>query len=204
VIVSDDHKFIFLAIPKTASGVCQDFLQHFGWVTRREAEFNHLTADQVIAKVGRKKWDEYRKMVFIRNPWDRYVSLFLWVRRYNRQKKRRATAVQYEVFADYVNSGGEHGQHQRDFVFDSTGKVIVDYVGRFEHLYEDICGAARLIGQPPPEAIGHTNKNANNGRVHYTEYYTEQWMIDAVAERERFLIETFGYKYGEDGERWRT
>jgi len=44
------------------------------------------------------------------------------------------------------------------------------------------------------------------GYPNWDKYYkvtTEQWMIDAVAEREKFVIEKFSYEYGKDGDRWR-
>jgi hypothetical protein len=152
-------------------------------------------------RVGISKWNNYRKLVFRRNPWDRYVSLWLWVRRFNRNNPK---ARKFPEFVDYINGGGENGQHQRDFIFDKEGNVIMDFVGSFETLRESIDDMARFLNLPLPTHIGHTNVNANKNRIHYTEYYTEQWMIDTVAERERFVIDAYGYKFGEDGDRWRN
>jgi hypothetical protein len=202
MIVSDQHKFLYLSIPKTASGVTQDWFQRFGWCPSRMAPTNHLTIDQMIKhpRVGIDRWNSYKKTVFRRNPWDRYVSLFLWIRTIN---SRHPNRNQFPTFADYVGSGGETGQHQRDFIFNKEGKVIVDFVGCFETLKDSMDEMADFLGLQRPTHIGHTNLNSNKNRVHYSKYYTEQWMIDAVAERERFLIDAYGYKFGEDGERWR-
>lgn len=199
MIVSDEHKFLFLSIPKTGSGVCQDHLRLYGHCSRREAQYNHLTADQMIKKVGIEKWNSYRKVVFARNPWDRYVSLFLWIRRYNTGREKEP---QFVTFSDYVSSGGEHGQHQRDFIFNKDGKIIVDFVGQFESLFDDLCEMSKFLGVAPPKEIGHTNHNANRGRLHYTKYYTEPWLIEVVGEREKYVIDRYGYKFGEDGSRW--
>lgn len=201
MIVSHERKFIFLAIPKSGSGSVQDYLQNFGQRSLGIAHENHKTANQVIEHVGIQKWNGYMKIAFSRNPWDRYVSLYIWIKRF---RTNRGWDVGFDTFAEYINTGCEEGMHQRDFFFDSNGKMIVDYIGRFEYLLEDVQDLARLLGEPEPQAISFNNQNNNIGRKHYTKYFTEQWMIDTVAEREKLIIDFMGYEYGEDGERWRN
>ena len=164
MIVSDEHKFLFLSIPKTASGVTQDWFQRFGWCPSRMAAHNHLTIDQMIKhpKVGIEKWNTYQKITFRRNPWDRYVSLWLWVRRFNRKNPK---ARKFLNFVDYINGGGENGQHQRDFIFDKEGNVIMDFVGCFETLMDSLNDMADFLELPRPTHVGHTNKNANKACI---------------------------------------
>ena len=45
-----------------------------------------------------------------------------------------------------------------------------------------------------------SNQHKKTEHKHYSHYYTEQWMIDLVAEKHRDYIEYFGYKFERDEE----
>jgi hypothetical protein len=199
MIVSDEHKFLFFSIPRTGSGTLQNKLVNFGWRSGNAAPDNHLTAEQMKAHpaIGNRKFRDYRNVCFVRNPWDRYVSLFLWINNHH----RRTGQPLYDGLGGYIKSGGLEGQHQHEFLHNANGRYIIDFAGRFETYEESIRNLLEFLGLPLSfsEGLCNANPNNNKGRVHYSEYYTEQWMIDAVAEREHKMIERFGYKFGEDG-----
>jgi hypothetical protein len=111
----------------------------------------------------------------------------------------------YGSLENYIASGGYQGQHQHEFLLTRRGSNAMDWVGKFENIEHDTYALFAYLKLPPPQTVHHSNNsNAKKGeRKHYTEYYTKQWMIDVVAEREDFVINEFGYKFGEDGDRWR-
>ena len=202
MIVSDPHKFLFLSVPKTGSGTVQTHLQDYGWRSEGAAHLNHLTVEQMKEheKIGINKWKAYRKICFVRNPWDRWISLWIWTKRFHEKHENRDL---YPTFADYLKTNGKEGMHQSWFLLDQNGEFVVDFVGKFELFEDDISKMCDFIKIPRPQSIIHTNQNHNENRVHYTKYYTEEWMKDVVAKTEKFTIEKYGYEFGKDGERWK-
>jgi hypothetical protein len=197
MIVSEEYRFIFLAVPHTGSSTIQRMLEpvHKGW--HNFEENNHITPDRLRGHsdiMGLCKWNWFRKICFVRNPWDRYVALFMYANKMHRQANRPI----YETFGDYVASGGYEGMHHSEFLLHREGTRAVDFVGRFEKINEDIRRMYCFIGLPEPQNIPHFNRSEYNNRRHYTEYY-QRWMVDAVAAREKYVIEKFGYVYGQDG-----
>lgn len=80
--------------------------------------------------------------------------------------------------------------NQLDYLVDGEGKLLVDFVGRFENFSEDIrvCAEkARLRLQRIPRA------NASSHR-HYSSYYTPE-LEEIVRERFARDIEYFSYNF---------
>ena len=91
MIVSHKHKFIFIAIPKTATHAIRFALRpHLGnedWEQvdlfhKSRLPFNdfkninhgHISAIEAKKVLGEEVWDNYFKFSFVRNPYDRFVS----------------------------------------------------------------------------------------------------------------------------------
>ena len=128
------------------------------------------------------------KFAFVRNPGDLQVSSYHHIRRerphllaghngfesFLRYKIDPARAYQYHIDTSIAL--------QSEYLVDLAGKVIVDYIGRFEKLEGDFRDACRRIGiNPPPLAHRREAKK----RLDYRSYYT-----DATAE----LIAVHSYK----------
>ena len=71
-----------------------------------------------------------------------------------------------------------------------NGRIIVDFVGRFENLQEDWREICNCIGIAHIE-LPHVNRSE---RKDYREYYTEETR-QIVAERFQKIIDKFGYEF---------
>jgi hypothetical protein len=197
MIVSDLKKFIFLDVPRTGTHTVQNILQHVGWRSAQAPHAAHLTPEQILRdpNVGYKRWMNYMKLCFVRNPWDRYVSSYLFL---NWLHVQWGLPI-YEDFKEYVESGGYEGMHQGEFFFCHGKEIGMTFVGRFEYFERDMKKLLNMFDIAIPSELRHYNFFYTENRKPYTEYYIEEEWIDAVAKRESFIIDKFGYKFGEDG-----
>jgi hypothetical protein len=109
---------------------------------------------------------------------------------------------------------------QYDFLFDEQGRLLVDFVGRYESLQADFDTVCARLGIPPTP-LPHENRSlAEKPRIrtvkelttalrrwlwnlerrhtfpHYTQYYDDE-SREFVAQLFRKDIETFEYSFGE-------
>lgn len=97
--ISHTYKFIFFANPRTGSTTVRDVLDEYSdilsvHITEASAKFpfyHHITPLELKAIFMDRGWDwySYRKFCFVRNPYDRVVSLYhhyLRIRKENKMK----------------------------------------------------------------------------------------------------------------------
>ena len=221
MIVSHEHRCIFVKTRKTAGTSIEVFLarhlapdaivtpvrpavaghtpRHFaGWfdplpqiaherrlrpalsdLRRRRKFWNHMPAARIRERVGAQVWDSYFTFCFERDPWDKVVSLF-WFRRWQHPDM---------TFADFVR----HEELPADFdLYSLDGEVAVDFVGRFEHLVDDLAEVLRRIGIDAPVELTREKATARPPELAATTTFTPE--LDArVAEVFAREIATFGY-----------
>ena len=186
------HDFIFIHIPKTAGGTTRQALKYEG-ITE------HFSAQKVRNMIGQSEWDNRFSFSFVRNPWDRMVSWFF-------AHRKEISYYKYKEFGDWVRDGLPHhwhadtnwyaGNHERDpllmtnFLLDKAGLPMVDFIGKFESLTEDLSFVFKQIGKMMP-ALGHVHKTP---RKPHREYYDEETQ-GLVAEHCKRDIELFGYEF---------
>ena len=183
--------FIFLHINKTAG---TSVLRATGIPVKQ-----HRTAREIIERIGREQWQTAWKFAFVRNPWDRAVSLY----EYRRMKDRTGIASQELPFTTWVsrvfthdpdpvfNNNPRSFQSQCDWLKDDRGEIAIDFIGRFENIESDFARIAERIA--PGANLRHLNASR---RESYTTYYDAP-SRDAVARWFAEDIERFGYGFGE-------
>ncbi len=202
-MVFHQHCCIHVHVPKVAG---QSIKRHLGEGFVNSAVFpvndpsagnngTHLTAAEMRANDADGLWASYFSFAFVRNPWDRMVSEFLWRKRL---EPKRVSFPDFEMFLDAVEHGWDfedddfrHTLPQKKFVADSDGLLLVDFLGRYETLHADfshVCAKLRVVDQPLPRV------NHQIVRDHYSRYYTPATR-DHVARLFQEDVELFGYQF---------
>ena len=200
-MINYKHKFIFVHIPKCGGSSVEIAFtgkQHVEWDADNNIWIQHATAKQ-IKEIYCPKYEQYFSFTFVRNPWDRAVSDYMWIRR------ALSIADEFKNFLllkgkfdtprlkyPHINKSGrgDHILPQSDFILDSNGDQMVDFVGSLENFQEDFNIICDKIGIPR-QKLPHQNKSKHK---HYTEYYDEETK-QIVAEKYAKDIEYFGYDF---------
>ncbi|MCC5859280.1 MAG: sulfotransferase family 2 domain-containing protein [Ectothiorhodospiraceae bacterium] len=87
-------------------------------------------------------WGSYFKFCFVRNPYERAVSDYLY------QTRLEPNPPSFSVFLGQVQAEAREGDEKHDNwpMYTIDDRVAVDFVGRFEHLADDFRQAMRLAG----------------------------------------------------------
>lgn len=214
-MISHNYKCIFVEVPKTGSTSIRAILgkpwkPHLNlWQIKNHME-NYWTqvggrADRILEvlylalpkqkriNVGRKQFETYFKFGFVRNPWDRVVSLY--ERNEAGQLRDKMSFEQFVDWIQYSSATCIHSsphRYQVDWFVDPNGNMLADFIGKFERLEQDWALVARKLGIT--EKLPH--KKANPRPRHYTEYYNSRTR-ELIASKFRIDIEQFGYEFGE-------
>ncbi len=158
---------------------------------------HHQTAKEVIAAIGRERWETAYKFTLVRNPWDKVVSHY----EYRRKRNKTEVASRNISFSTWLKKtyGPEQDsfyynnpkafQPQVEWLKDDEGKISIDFVGKFESINEDFNHIKREIGLSAE--LPHLNASKRAG---YQSYYDDETR-DIVANWFREDIDAFGYKF---------
>ena len=216
MLLSRTHAFAFVHVPKTAGSsvnialgrhaVCVDDYWANRWLTRLGIPVNrfapwpytklrpHASAAVLRAWLPREVFDSLFKFAFVRNPWDLLVSYWHYLRSKPGHRRGRI-ARSLPDFAAYVDYEIRRGQFsQSSLLCDRDGRLLVDFVGRYESLPADFAFICRRIG------IEASLPRVNAGiRDDYRDYYTPA-LVSRVATAFAADVERFGYAF-DDGAR---
>lgn len=192
-MISSKHRCIFVKVPKTAGTSIASALGlvHVGKPHRDIVQIREALAG---SPVSAGFFESAFKFGFVRNPWDRVVSLHC-----RKEQGRELGPPAFEDFVEWIQNASDTCIHptphrnQLDWFLDERGEIAVDFIGRFENLSGDFAVICERLGIAPP-SLPHEKRNTA-GRKRYTEYYTPA-LRDLVAEKFRVDIEAFGYEFG--------
>ena len=191
----DQRRAIFVHVPRTAGISLSQAI--FG------CEVGHFRLRDYQGMDARR-YANYFKFAFVRNPWDRVVSAFTFLSAggmagyaYDAAFKRQVID-RYGSFERFVLewlSGKNIHKHvhffpQHGFVVDGDGNLALDFVGRFESLASDFVEVCKRLDLRT--TLPAMNRSTHR---HYTHYYTNQEMIDKVGQLYAADVRLFGYTY---------
>ena len=201
MIYCSNLSFCFIAVPKTGTTSIEQFLAEYcaskdaPYIKTNKSDTQLHNVEGKHASISAVKATYSTENIitagFVRNPWDKVVSWF----NYLKLNKRSVHTIDQNVsFADFLYSAP-------DFVFTQSyhhltnlnGDVDVDFIGRFEEfdLYFNLMCELFNIKE------GHLKKmNSSHNSVHYSRFYTPD---TAKFIKDRFVgdIELFNYAFEE-------
>lgn len=216
MLLSLRYNFLFVHIAKTGGTSIRATLNRYRWRDPYYlpqficSRISHLTDHRLGCKfprhakiiaaremLPRELFESVFKFAFVRNPWDLQVSSFHHIRR--ERPHLMAGHDDFESFLRYKFDPNRPYQFhidtsielQSDYLIDLHGKVLVDFIGRYENLGHDFREACRRIGIHPPQ-LAHRRRASD--RSDYRGYYNDA-TTDLIAEHFRPDTELFDYTF---------
>ena len=197
-MICHKHRCIFIHIPRTAGSSIESSIRP-EWNFDNYRDLKHIVAS-TAKSIYKDYWYDYYKFTFIRNPWDRMVSMtkYDWFYGCKIVGGKLDVSGYLEKFpGPEIDSRSKSRGEKIDTINNSVYLNIIneelDFIGRFENLQEDYNKVCSTINCS--NTLLHIETN-NNKTKHYTEYYDDVTR-EIVAERYARDIELFGYVFGE-------
>lgn len=209
MLISHKHKFIFFHIPKTGGTSVELKLTAFADISainQKESVYWHHTEPQDLKKHFESQswhWNEYFKFAVVRNPWAFCLSIWTYAHHCKKQWEGMDTSnfpdPAWVRAVNNITSNKNYSDFclkaykkdiQYDFLHDSSGNCMVDYVCKLENVQQDIDHVCSLLDLPA-QKIPH--ENASN-KQNYRSYYNEQ-SRDFIAQLCKNTINKFNYKF---------
>lgn len=190
----DDYQCVFIHIPKCA-----------GQSIRKSLFANllpgHITLYTYQMIFPKHKFEKYFKFSFVRNPMDRLVSAFMFMKSggAHEQDKRWSEEYlsDYPDFESFVMNGLKddeileypHFRPQTSFLKGQNGKIQIDFIGHLETIQRDFNQVTSRLGIK--RELVHINKTKSK-RNDYDTYYTDK-MNDIVGDVYKTDFSILGY-----------
>lgn len=208
MLISFERRFVFVHVNKAAGTSIQRALEPFAkrrlhplarqamrlhvdrlLPVERRMFREHATADQIRRSLPSGVFDSFYTFAFVRNPWDRLVSQYSYLLR-TESHRHHAIVKAMDGFGDYVDFQLARGSWlQSTYVVDRDGKILVDFVGRFERLTDDFSTVCETIGVEA--TMPHVNASKHKD---YRDYYDDATR-ERVGEHFREDVERFEYTF---------
>ncbi|MBN2374681.1 sulfotransferase family 2 domain-containing protein [bacterium] len=184
--LDEKNRILFIHIPKTAGTTIETILdikenqRLWGYCKLTKSYKQHYTYDDIINYTDINP-EKYFTFTFVRNPYDRLISVYLQKNNKSCDKELLKTIGEYS-FIDFVryklplileknNFEGSnlHFRPQYDFV----KEYKMDFIGRFENLESDFNYVAEKL-KINKRFNRSVNPNGNKNRREWEFYYTEE------------------------------
>ncbi|MEP2024101.1 MAG: sulfotransferase family 2 domain-containing protein [Reichenbachiella sp.] len=200
-MIIHENKMIFLHIPKNAGTSIEKYLRPdfglewdvpnydllYGWCPDRQIHLQHATPQEMIDLnlIDRQTWDEYTKFAVIRNPWERAVSDFIWLKEKSKIKGNfmdyllvRGDFSSLLTDRSHIRFKGDHIFPQIDFL-KLDGEMAVKNIINFENLDHDLNNFFGSLSLPRFDI--KLNQNTSYTK-HYSNWYTNH-SINIIKEK---------------------
>ncbi|WP_175631948.1 sulfotransferase family 2 domain-containing protein [Virgibacillus siamensis] len=192
-----ERNVIFVHVPKTAgNGIVKSLFGGYD-------ELNHFTIHD-FKKINKNYFAEAYKIGFVRNPWDRLVSAFFYLKQGGSSpldqefRKKYLKDITFEEFVYKLKENSYrnkifkwvHFTPQHKFLCNDQGEIQVDYLGRYETLTNDFENL-KMVFQIPNIRLDKHNTSKHKD---YWDYYNYE-MMKIVEEVYKDDVEIFKYRF---------
>ena len=186
MLISDDRRMLFVHIPKTGGASVEQVLREALPDARTIGKERHPRLRRALEQAPEAS--DYWTFGFVRNPWARMYSWWSMIDRWNHRlgpasgkpqtetdgtragNKLWRAAAEYADFDEFVLRGtAEHDRlamPQVDYLVGDDHRA--DFIGRTEHLAEDIATIQRELDLPPIELPHRNARSSGSWRDYYT------------------------------------
>ncbi|MEZ0186525.1 MAG: sulfotransferase family 2 domain-containing protein [Candidatus Reddybacter sp.] len=191
-----EKKCIFVHIPKCGGiSLAQSILGHC---------VPHSTITDYQIMFGERIFNSYFKFTFTRNPWDRLVSAYFFLKDGGFDSTDKALLTpfieQHPTFNHFVEYLYYHREYlqlthfapQSKWIKTPSGKIPFDYIGKLENLGESVREIKSNLGidyDVNPSKVNSSTRNSD-----FREYYTKETR-DMLAELYQEDIKLLGYHF---------
>lgn len=200
MIIDNERKFIFVAVPKTASTTVHKLLNVLG---NKQDPYLQEKYHYPIKDILRESNDisNYFTFGFSRNPWDRLYSSWL---EFTRNKDHLATwsselPKEFSTFEEFV-LGFENSQWSKEIHFQPSSWYLynnnrpLDFIGKYENFSKDLKTVFEKLNIVNIDwsNLPHTRKTKRD--TDYRIYYNKK-TLKIVEHFYKDDIINFGYKF---------
>jgi len=194
--VDERRKFMFVHVPKTGGSSIERML----W--NRSMDSEHCPLSEYLQTA---RYREYFVFGFVRNPYLRIISMFIYFRCGGNQKHdlRRICTLFADLHSldDFVDffietkdqwfTNHEFFRNLKQCDYLNAGPHRTAWIGKFEHFEGDCKRLMQRIGVPIKEII-HENRNAK--KQQFDDLRVTSKFVDFVNQRAAEDFKQFGYK----------
>lgn len=204
--IFDKKKLVYLAVPKVATtSILLTISQSYDIKIKRRRIHSNPFWHRKQGKLDQSQANYY-KFTFIRNPFDRLVSCYKEkiVKRYNRKlppfyDSHHLSVTENASFSEFVEIisdipdclADRHIKSQYATLY-RKNRLLVDRVGRFEHLAENWAELAKKYNLKPELLHKLSSYHFENTHRDYRLYYTRE-LAEMVYKRYQKDVELLGY-----------
>lgn len=189
------NDYLFIHIPKTAGTA---LLTALGDIDRRRIHVPYF----VYSNASRHYYNTFYKFAIVRNPWDRLVSTYTYLKNGGNgcqdmyfKALFEKNNVTFETFVmDYLTHQTTHIHNmfkpQTSFIYNEQDNLMVDFLGYQENLNEAFTEIRQHVNTKNKLSLINSSE-----RTHYKDYYRTSEMVEKVRELYLRDVELLGYKF---------
>ena len=183
MIISHKYKFIFIKTTKTAGTSLEVALSKYcgegDIITaisppvethkpkNNQGFYNHMSINEIKIKIKPHTYKNYFKFTFERNPYDKMVSWYWWI------KQQHNINENFKEFCLKCDDG-TYGLPLDFEKYSMDGKIAVDYVGKYESLELDFQKICKNLGIPFDEKLTKQKGSSRETKEHFSTYYDNE------------------------------
>ena len=151
---------------------------------KKRTFYHHIGAREIKQLIEPKIWNSYYKFAFERNPWDKVISWYYWT-----YKKEPRPSLKKFIKSGYA------GRVKGWSLYTINDKIVVDKVGLYENLNEEIQIISKTLGLSRKLKMPHSKSGFRKCKKSYKDILDREDR-EEIARLFSKEIEHFGYVFG--------